>query len=83
VIFDWGGTLTPWHGIDAAGLWSWVCEPHFPAAEAAERAAALHAAEDELWRLSRTDQRSATMSQLFDLAGVPASEEFLATYLQL
>jgi putative hydrolase of the HAD superfamily len=30
VIFDWGGTLTPWHTIDGAQLWSAVCEPHFP-----------------------------------------------------
>jgi len=80
VIFDWGGTLTPWHSIDAAGLWSWVCEPHFPAAEAAVYAAALHAAEDELWRRSRTDQRSATMSALFELAGVTATEAFLDSY---
>jgi putative hydrolase of the HAD superfamily len=80
VIFDWGGTLTPWHSIDAAGLWSHVCEPHFPAAEAAEYAAALHATEVELWRQSATDQRSATMSMLFELAGVTASEAFLASY---
>ncbi len=81
VIFDWGGTLTPWHTIDAAKLWSWICEPHFPPAEAAKYAAALLAAEDELWRLSKTEQRSATMSALFELAGVPATEAFLASYL--
>jgi putative hydrolase of the HAD superfamily len=81
VIFDWGGTLTPWHSIDGAELWSWICEPHFPPAEAAQYAAALLAAEDELWRLSKTEQRSATMSALFELAGVPATEAFLASYL--
>jgi len=80
VIFDWGGTLTPWHTIDQAELWSWVCKPHFPPAEAADYAAALLAAEDELWRLSRTEQRSATMSELFTQAGVTATEEFLASY---
>ena len=80
VIFDWGGTLTPWHSIDVAGLWSCVCEPHFPAPEAVDYAAALHAAEVELWRLSATEQRSATMSQLFELAGLTASEAFLASY---
>jgi putative hydrolase of the HAD superfamily len=81
VIFDWGGTLTPWHTIDAAGLWSGVCEPHFPPAEAAQHAAALLAAEDELWRLSRTEQRSATMSQVFERAGVTVTEAFLASYV--
>ena len=29
VIFDWGGTLTPWHTIDHAALWRDVCAPHF------------------------------------------------------
>lgn len=82
VIFDWGGTLTPWHTIDAAGLWSGVCEPHFPPAEAAQNAAALLAAEDELWRLCRTEQRSATMSQVFELAGVTATEAFLDSYIR-
>jgi len=81
VIFDWGGTLTPWHTIDPAELWSWVCEPHFPPAEAAKYATALLAAEDELWQLARTEQRSATMSALFDLAGVTATEAFVASYL--
>jgi putative hydrolase of the HAD superfamily len=81
VIFDWGGTLTPWHTIDQAELWSWICEPHFPPADAAQYAAALLAAEEELWRLSRTEQRSATMNALFQLAGVPATEAFLASYI--
>lgn len=81
VIFDWGGTLTPWHTIDPAKLWTWVCEPHFPPAKAAEYAAALLAAEDELWRLARTEHRSATMSALFELAGVTATEAFLTSYL--
>ena len=81
MIFDWGGTLTPWHSIDAAGLWSAVCEPHYPSEQAAQYAAALHEAEDELWRLSRTEQRSATMSQVFDRAGVVATEAFLASYV--
>jgi len=83
VIFDWGGTLTPWHTIDQAELWSWVCKPHFPPAEAAEYAIALLAAEDELWRLSRTEQRSATMSQLFEQAGITATDEFLASYTRV
>ena len=81
VIFDWGGTLTPWHSIDAAKLWSAVCAPHFPSGEVASVAAALLAAEDELWRLSRTEQRSAGMSALFALAGVTATEAFLASYV--
>jgi putative hydrolase of the HAD superfamily len=80
VIFDWGGTLTPWHSIDQAELWSSVCAPHFPAAQAAAAAAALRAAESELWQLSSAEQRSATISALFELAGVAATEAFMASY---
>ena len=35
VIFDWGGTLTPWHSIDLGELWLAVCARHYPAEEAA------------------------------------------------
>jgi putative hydrolase of the HAD superfamily len=82
VIFDWGGTLTPWHSIDAAQLWFWVCEEHFDSAGAEANAAALHAAENQLWQAALADQRSATMAHLFELAGVPASEPLLASYLR-
>ena len=50
VIFDWGGTLTPWHGIDHDALWLAVCSRHYPtgdgfgAAERAELGALLRAA---------------------------------------
>jgi putative hydrolase of the HAD superfamily len=82
VIFDWGGTLTPWHSIDMAGLWSCICAPHFAAEQATMHAAALLAAEEELWRLSRTSSRSATMSQLFERAGVAVTEAFLDSYVR-
>jgi putative hydrolase of the HAD superfamily len=81
VIFDWGGTLTPWHTIDPAVLWAAVCEPHFPAGQAAAYAAALAAAESSLWRISVDSQRSATMTTLFELAGVAATEALLASYI--
>ena len=80
VIFDWGGTLTPWHSINMAQLWSTVCERHFPAAEAEHRAAALHAAEQELWQVSEAEHRSATISQLFERACVAPSAPLLASY---
>jgi putative hydrolase of the HAD superfamily len=80
VIFDWGGALTPWHTIDGALLWSAVCEPHFPAPEAAAFAAAFCAAESQLWRAALVSQRS-TMAAVFELAGVVASAELIASYL--
>ena len=36
VIFDWGGTLTPWHGVDHDALWRAACTPHFPPERAGE-----------------------------------------------
>jgi putative hydrolase of the HAD superfamily len=81
VIFDWGGTLTPWHTIDVADLWAAVCAPHFPAADAATVAAALHAAERRLWLAAEQAHRSATMDALFELAGVSATAELLASYV--
>ena len=81
VIFDWGGTLTPWHTVDPAELWSAVCAPHFPAEEAAPTAAALHAAEIELWQTAFAEHRSATMTTLFERAGVTVTEAFLASYV--
>ncbi len=82
VIFDWGGTLTPWHTIDAAELWSAICAPHYAADEATTVAAALHAAEAALWQTSFAEHRSASMSALFELAGVSATEAFLASYVK-
>jgi putative hydrolase of the HAD superfamily len=82
VIFDWGGTLTPWHSIDVAELWSAVCTPHFPADQAVATAAALHAAESALWRAAFAEHRSATMAALFELAGVTATAPFLASYVE-
>ncbi|MBV9383417.1 MAG: HAD family hydrolase [Streptosporangiaceae bacterium] len=80
VIFDWGGTLTPWHTIDLEATWRGVCELHFPVAEAAGAAAAICAAEGELWRLADSSQCSATLEQLFTRAGVTVPDGFLASY---
>ena len=81
VIFDWGGTLTPWHTIDVAELWASVCSRHFPPAAAATVAAALYAAEAQLWQTAAQAHRSATMEALFELAGVSATADLLASYV--
>ena len=82
VIFDWGGTLTPWHSVDHEELWMSVCARHYPAAEAAAAAAAARAAEMELWRLAENAQQSATLDAVFERAGVTASAGFLASYYE-
>jgi putative hydrolase of the HAD superfamily len=80
VIFDWGGTLTPWHTVDHETLWREVCALHF-AEELAERnAVAIRAAEWELWRVAERDHRSATMDHVFERAGVAPTAAFLASY---
>jgi putative hydrolase of the HAD superfamily len=80
VIFDWGGTLTPWHGIDHDALWLAVCSQHYPADEAAAVAAAIRASEASQWRLCETSHRSATLDGVFGRAGVTPSDGFLASY---
>lgn len=80
VIFDWGGTLTPWHSINVGQLWATVCELHFPADEASAHAAALQACEQALWQAAAADHTSATMCLLFARAGVEPTEAFLASY---
>ena len=80
VIFDWGGTLTPWHAVDHEALWREVCAAHFAAASATETAATIVAAEAELWRAAERDHRGATLDDLFERAGVTPAEALLATY---
>jgi putative hydrolase of the HAD superfamily len=80
VIFDWGGTLTPWHAIDHEELWLSVCTRHYPAADAAAVAAAARTAEMELWGLANSAQQSATLDAVFARAGIAASAEFLSSY---
>ncbi|HEX9552977.1 MAG TPA: HAD family hydrolase, partial [Streptosporangiaceae bacterium] len=81
VIFDWGGTLTPWHTIDGAEMWRIVCEPHFPD-DHLDRAAAAHVAEAELWELARTEHRSATIFGVLERAGIEPTDALIATYLR-
>lgn len=82
VIFDWGGTLSPWHIVDYGELWRQVCDPHFPGDRAHQAAAAILAAEQELWLATERSQQSATLEQVFARAGVAATEALLASYFQ-
>jgi putative hydrolase of the HAD superfamily len=80
VIFDWGGTLTPWHSVDHAALWRDVCAQHFADGVAQHRAEAIRAAERALWLEAERDNRSATLDRLFAQAGVTPSDALLDTY---
>ena len=82
VIFDWGGTLTPWRGVDHDSLWLGVCSRHYPAGEAAAVAAAVRAAEIEHWALAEDAHRSSTLDAVFARAGVTPSAGLLASYFE-
>ena len=82
VIFDWGGTLTRWHDIDfhaegralAAAV---VNAEHHTESELTDR---LLRAGDVIWGRSRDEQRSATIGDLFDEAGLDHDPELLEAY---
>jgi putative hydrolase of the HAD superfamily len=52
VIFDWGGTLTPWHDVDLVAQWYAYAEVYDPE-NAATLARRLKEREDHRWRLQR------------------------------
>jgi hypothetical protein len=83
VIFDWAGTLTPWHAVDLDALWRQVCGLHFPPDQAASVAAAILAAEAGLWDQGETGHHSATLDNLFAMADVTPDEDLLETYFGL
>jgi putative hydrolase of the HAD superfamily len=82
VIFDWGGTLTPWHTIDHEALWHGVCVPHYSADRAPEVARAICAAERAAWQGIERSQVSATLAQVFERAKVTATDAILASYFE-
>jgi putative hydrolase of the HAD superfamily len=67
VIFDWGGTLTPWHTIEPRAAW-------LEAVADDDLADRLLAAEGEIWLRSRDHHRSGTLDDVFAAAGVAPTE---------
>ncbi len=82
VVFDWGGTLTPWHTVDLPEQWRIYARrihgipldsttvPEEDLARAQALADRLHAAEGRVWARARTDHSSATIAQVLLDAGV-------------
>jgi len=82
VIFDWGGTLTPWRSMDHLTGWlayTSVVYPGKPGAAAA-LAAKLHAEEESAWARARTEQREFPLGQVLAAAGAPSNEDALAAF---
>ena len=72
VIFDWGGTLTPWHTFDLTEQWTvYARVVHDDDDRAcADLAARIFAAEDAAWQRARTGQGSAQMDDLLREVGI-------------
>jgi putative hydrolase of the HAD superfamily len=73
VIFDWGGTLTPWHTIDPLEGW-------LAAVGDEDLAKRLQDAEREVWLYSVEQHRSATLDEVFRRAGIAATESMLTAF---
>ncbi len=81
VIFDWGGTLTPWHEVDLSEQWRVyareihgvpVDSPEVPAADldaAHELADRILAAEESAWSQGRQSHASARLDDILAAAG--------------
>jgi putative hydrolase of the HAD superfamily len=73
VIFDWGGTLTPWHTVDPRAAW-------IAAVGDAELGDRLAAAELEIWARSRDEHRSGTLDEIFTAAGVARTPQMVEAF---
>ncbi|GLY30225.1 HAD family hydrolase [Kineosporia sp. NBRC 101731] len=72
VIFDWGGTLTPWHAIDLDRQWQVFAQVY--AADhpdgGTELARRMRQAERDSWARLQESGASARLTELFEAAGV-------------
>lgn len=87
VIFDWGGTLTPWHEVDLPEQWRvFAREVHgvrvdSPDVSEADLQAAhdladrILAAEESAWKRGREEHSSAALADILDAAGVDAQHD--------
>ena len=77
VIFDWGGTITPWHTVDIDEQWRVFAREYLVDQEpglAEELAARIWAAESASWARGRDDGASARIEEILAEAGVVADD---------
>jgi len=71
VIFDWGGTLTPWHSVDLEEQWRvFSRQVHAEEGQALSLAARILAAEEAAWVRSRTEHSSSRLREILTEAGL-------------
>ena len=81
VIFDWGGTLTRWHDVDFHAESLALAAAVTTAGHDPDSArAALHEAGAVVWGRSREHQQSATIADLFEVAGLDHDPALLSAY---
>ena len=70
VIFDWGGTLTPWRQFDYAAQWlAFATEATASEQEAAELSQRSLDVEERVWQLARAEHVSARVEDLLEEVG--------------
>ena len=82
VIFDWGGTLTPWKTVDHLVAWRCFADVlHIDDPDlATQLAATLAAADDARWATVRAEHRAFTLAQVLADAAVDHHEAALDAY---
>jgi putative hydrolase of the HAD superfamily len=79
VIFDWGGTLTPWRTISPDEEWASLAAVAAPDRRTAVTDA-LVAAATSVWARAREEHRSATIEEICRLADLVYDVEHLQAY---
>jgi putative hydrolase of the HAD superfamily len=74
VVFDWGGTLTPWHTVDVLDIWRTYAAAYDPQ-DVHALAHRLHEAEEAAWASGRDTNAAATLESVLLAAGVDVEHE--------
>ncbi|QVQ52890.1 HAD family hydrolase [Spiractinospora alimapuensis] len=78
VLFDWGGTLTPWLTVDTRRIWVEAARRVDPD-RAEELGGRLATADGALWQRSKAEFHAFTQEDVFREAGIPLSTAALDT----
>jgi putative hydrolase of the HAD superfamily len=79
VIFDWGGTLTPWRTIDPVEEWRALAEVAAPE-RVDEATTALLEAATTVWTRSRDEHTSSTIQDICSLVGIAYDDGHWSRY---